>query len=195
MKLILAQLAALLVVATAQNLNGLPDCAKGCVTDSFSTTGCGLDVECICKNTSYLGNLACCLSKACNSADQAQSVDFARQICKTVNVAVPDAVVCSTGSASSVASATASASASASASSRASSVSSSIASLTSSLASSVSSAPVSTSSAQSSSTATSSSSASSSSAAATSTKPNAAAQVSGNSFGFAGAIIAALAFL
>jgi hypothetical protein len=48
---------------------GLPDCASTCVTSSFG--GCkSIDVECICKNTEFLSSLGCCMSKACDEADQ-----------------------------------------------------------------------------------------------------------------------------
>ena len=48
---------------------GLPDCASTCVTSSFG--GCNsIDVECICKNRVFLDNLGCCMSKACDKADQ-----------------------------------------------------------------------------------------------------------------------------
>ena len=47
---------------------GLPSCAGNCVS-SFG--GCQqLDVKCICSDSTLIANLACCVSTACDAADQ-----------------------------------------------------------------------------------------------------------------------------
>ncbi|KAK4140369.1 uncharacterized protein C8A04DRAFT_39967 [Dichotomopilus funicola] len=79
---------------------GLPDCAQNCA-NSFLQGGignCGRDVECICRDKSFLGEIACCLAGDCNEADQKQAVAAAANICKAVGVNdLPTAVACSTG--------------------------------------------------------------------------------------------------
>lgn len=47
---------------------GLPACAGSCVT-TFGSCG-NLDVKCICSSTNLIAGLACCVSTACNAADQ-----------------------------------------------------------------------------------------------------------------------------
>ncbi|CAD0111245.1 unnamed protein product [Aureobasidium uvarum] len=65
---------------------GLPDCASTCVTSSFG--GCNsIDVECICKNKDFLENLGCCMSKACNKADQDVSDLPTAATCKSTDAA------------------------------------------------------------------------------------------------------------
>jgi len=67
-KLTLTSLALVATLAGAQ-LQGLPSCSKSCVGTSFG--GCGtLDVKCICSNKSLIDGLACCVSTACDTADQ-----------------------------------------------------------------------------------------------------------------------------
>ncbi|THY14246.1 hypothetical protein D6D02_04379 [Aureobasidium pullulans] len=73
---------------------GLPDCASTCVTSSFG--GCNsIDVECICKNSAFLDNLGCCMSKACNKADQDAAIGFANNFCSAYKVSnLPTAATC-----------------------------------------------------------------------------------------------------
>ncbi|KAI4730096.1 hypothetical protein E4T49_02037 [Aureobasidium sp. EXF-10728] len=82
---------------------GLPDCASTCVTSSFG--GCNsIDVECICKNKDFLDNLGCCMSKACDKADQDVShttdankaaIGFANNFCSAYKVSdLPTAATC-----------------------------------------------------------------------------------------------------
>jgi cobalamin biosynthesis Mg chelatase CobN len=56
---------------------------------------CGnLDIQCICSNSSFLSSIACCLASACDAADQQAAVAYAKQICTTAGVTVPNAVSC-----------------------------------------------------------------------------------------------------
>ncbi|KAK6002334.1 hypothetical protein QM012_001972 [Aureobasidium pullulans] len=73
---------------------GLPDCASTCVTSSFG--GCNsIDVECICKNKEFLDNLGCCMSKACDKADQDAAIGFANNFCSAYKVTdLPTAATC-----------------------------------------------------------------------------------------------------
>jgi len=81
------------------SLQGLPDCAKTCVTQ-FTTGstigGCpSLDISCICASSGFLSSIACCLAGKCNAQDQATAVTFAQSLCKTSGVTnLPSAVVC-----------------------------------------------------------------------------------------------------
>ena len=64
----LTAVALLSTLAVAQ-IPGLPSCATSCVGTSFGSCG-NLDVKCICSNTELLSGLACCVSTACDAADQ-----------------------------------------------------------------------------------------------------------------------------
>lgn len=55
--------------ALSASIPGLPTCAGNCLGNSFGSCT-QLDVKCICSDTSLIQNLACCVSKACNAADQ-----------------------------------------------------------------------------------------------------------------------------
>ena len=35
---------------------------------------CGKDIECICRNDTFLGEIACCLADVCSEADQKAAV-------------------------------------------------------------------------------------------------------------------------
>ncbi|GAQ03467.1 GPI anchored CFEM domain protein C [Aspergillus lentulus] len=87
-------LAACLSMAAAQGLDGLPDCAKSCATNSIPAR-CGFDVKCICTDSSFISGISCCVLQSC-AADQQQedahpffpaaAVEFANRICRTAGV-------------------------------------------------------------------------------------------------------------
>lgn len=88
----------------ANELPSLPPKQQDCASQQFSGgsyAGCGTDPKCICENQDFLGNIACCLTGACDQADQTSAIAFATQICSAQGVAVPTVVSCSTGSAAS----------------------------------------------------------------------------------------------
>ncbi|CAH0049532.1 unnamed protein product [Clonostachys solani] len=117
--------------ASAQ-LEDVPDCAKSCLvqyTTGTQIANCAqLDIKCICSNTEFLDGIACCLDKDCDAAGKSAAVTFAKQICSTADVTIPDEVVCKSGSSTTSGSASASGSSSASASSGSGSASASAAS-------------------------------------------------------------------
>lgn len=41
---------------------------------------CGKDIKCICEDKSFLGEIACCLTDACNEADQKAAVAAAANV-------------------------------------------------------------------------------------------------------------------
>lgn len=131
--------------------------------------GCGnLDAKCICSNASFLSNIACCLASVCSAADQQAAVVYAKQLCTTQGVTVPDQVVCNSASGAS------------SATSSATSAGSSAGSASGAVVASTTSTPVSTSTG--------------SSATATLTK-NAAIQKGVGGMSFVGGLAAAIALL
>ncbi|KAF4221174.1 hypothetical protein CNMCM8980_009626 [Aspergillus fumigatiaffinis] len=87
-------LAACLSMAAAQGLDGLPDCAKSCATNSIPAS-CRLDIKCICTDSSFISGISCCILQSC-APDQQQedahpffptaAVQFANQICRTAGV-------------------------------------------------------------------------------------------------------------
>ncbi|KAH1605373.1 hypothetical protein KXX21_006447 [Aspergillus fumigatus] len=87
-------LAACLSMAAAQGLDGLPDCAKSCATNSIPAS-CGLDVKCICTDSSFISGISCCVLQSCGPDQQQEdahpffptaAVEFANRICKTAGV-------------------------------------------------------------------------------------------------------------
>jgi hypothetical protein len=82
----------------------LPECANACAT-KFLQGGignCGKDIECICKNDTFLGEIACCLVDGCSEEDQKKAVAAAADICDAVGVkGLPTEVACATASAAS----------------------------------------------------------------------------------------------
>ncbi|EEU48556.1 uncharacterized protein NECHADRAFT_98798 [Fusarium vanettenii 77-13-4] len=84
-------------LASAQQ-DKLPTCAQPCV-DKYTTgkgiAGCGqFDFKCICSNESFLDGIACCLEGECDDKGKQAAVDYAKKICSTSGVDVPDEVVC-----------------------------------------------------------------------------------------------------
>ncbi|KAI8691007.1 hypothetical protein LRP88_08284 [Fusarium phalaenopsidis] len=84
-------------LASAQQ-DKLPTCAQPCV-DKYTTgkgiAGCGqFDFKCICSNESFLDGIACCLEDECDEKGKEAAVDYAKKICSTSGVEVPDEVVC-----------------------------------------------------------------------------------------------------
>ncbi|KAM0427525.1 hypothetical protein ACHAPT_007485 [Fusarium lateritium] len=84
-------------LASAQQ-DKLPTCAQPCV-DKYTTgkgiAGCGqFDFKCICSNESFLDSIACCLEDECDDKGKDAAVDYAKKICSTSGVKVPDEVVC-----------------------------------------------------------------------------------------------------
>ncbi|GLI72286.1 hypothetical protein PoHVEF18_000456 [Penicillium ochrochloron] len=67
--------AALLVTVSAQGLDALPDCSKSCATSSIPAS-CGLNVQCICSDKSFLSNIACCVADKCSPADQEKLLEY-----------------------------------------------------------------------------------------------------------------------
>ncbi|KAF7526361.1 hypothetical protein G7054_g10791 [Neopestalotiopsis clavispora] len=85
-------------VALVVAQDGLPDCAKNCVTQ-FTTGdnigGCPqINAQCICSQQSFISGIACCLADVCSAADQQAAVDYAVKFCGSFGVTVPSAVSC-----------------------------------------------------------------------------------------------------
>ncbi|KAF7116393.1 hypothetical protein CNMCM5793_004637 [Aspergillus hiratsukae] len=110
-------LAACLSMAAAQGLQDLPACARQCATNSIPAN-CGLSVECICSDSSFISGISCCILNTCPTDEQQEeahpfvptaAVQFANQICKTAGVTnLPQSPSCpsSTQSATGTSSAT-----------------------------------------------------------------------------------------
>ncbi|KAH8750883.1 hypothetical protein BGZ57DRAFT_934625 [Hyaloscypha finlandica] len=84
----------------AQSASGVPACAQPCVVQSTSgsTTGScnSADVACICSNSGFLSNLACCLAGVCSQADQQAAITYTQNVCAANGVTnLPSVVSCS----------------------------------------------------------------------------------------------------
>jgi hypothetical protein len=79
-------------------------CAAGFTTPGL-VAGCPLaNVACICSNSTFISSISCCLVAHCDQADQVQAIGFADQLCSNYGVTVPTAVICLTGSSTATAS-------------------------------------------------------------------------------------------
>ncbi|KAK5990750.1 hypothetical protein PT974_09020 [Cladobotryum mycophilum] len=102
MKYSIFSLAVVATLAAAQApADGVPKCAAPCIakyTVGNQIAGCKqLDIGCVCKNSDFLDQVACCLADACDAAGQAAAVSYAKQICSSQGVATPDKVECKSG--------------------------------------------------------------------------------------------------
>lgn len=102
----IAFLATLLApLVAAQDLSGLPSCALTPAISALGSTGCALtDVACICKDSSFLMSLETTVEAACDAADLATALQFAKTLCLTADVTLsipsPSAVGPTTASSS-----------------------------------------------------------------------------------------------
>ncbi|OOQ84003.1 putative CFEM domain protein [Penicillium brasilianum] len=99
--------AALLATAAAQGLDSLPDCSRSCATSSIPAS-CGLNIQCICADKSFLSSIACCVADKCSQADQETTLQVAKGICSRGGVTdLPSTISCTSSSGSSSATGTA----------------------------------------------------------------------------------------
>ena len=69
-------------IAKAQDLGGLPSCAKPAILAAFQASGCkATDADCLCSNPNLVTSLATYVQKACSPADQAAVVAFGETYC------------------------------------------------------------------------------------------------------------------
>ncbi|KAK8089515.1 hypothetical protein PG997_004476 [Apiospora hydei] len=107
MKFTTVSIAAFAGLAAAQQsgLGSLPECSKGCLNNFVSGSGQQIggcpatDAKCICAKKEFIDGIACCVSDACNKADQDASIQFASTFCGTLGVQVPNVVSCPSKSA------------------------------------------------------------------------------------------------
>ncbi|MCJ1357548.1 MAG: hypothetical protein MMC33_007544 [Icmadophila ericetorum] len=79
----------LLSLSNAQNLGDLPTCAQTPTLTGIASTGCGAtDIQCVCKDQSFLNSLLPVLEKACDPSDVAKAVAFAEQLCAESGVTI-----------------------------------------------------------------------------------------------------------
>ncbi|KYK58578.1 cell wall protein [Drechmeria coniospora] len=108
---------ALAASLVAGQLDSIPTCAQGCVGKYITgggVAGCKTaDIACVCRNKDFLDGIACCLADVCSQEDQDKSVKFARQLCTSSGVQVPDKVVCNKAASSATTTTSTSATASA----------------------------------------------------------------------------------
>lgn len=87
---VVGMIAGVAALAQGQSLTDLPKCAQSCVGDSITTTGCSaIKVSCICASSDWIAGLSCCVAKNCTLEDQAKTIQFAQDICKSVGISVP----------------------------------------------------------------------------------------------------------
>ncbi|UNI21142.1 hypothetical protein JDV02_007158 [Purpureocillium takamizusanense] len=94
-------------LAAAQSVGDIPECAKKCATGLLEkkvgdceTT----DIGCFCRNKDFINNIVCCIdqAKSCTQDELEKTLSFARKLCSTSNVQLPDTVPkCSSSSSAS----------------------------------------------------------------------------------------------
>lgn len=64
--------------------------------------GCSsLDAKCICSNDTFIQNITCCISEACDTDDRNTAIKAATDLCSSVGVDVPTSVTCTNGTSTS----------------------------------------------------------------------------------------------
>ena len=59
----------------------LPYCGNGCFVDAtYANSGCS-DFTCLCQNPVFIGAVAVCINQNCTAVEQAQTVQWAEQLC------------------------------------------------------------------------------------------------------------------
>lgn len=77
-------------IARAQDLGGLPACAKPALLAAFQASGCkATDAECLCSNPNLLTSLQSYIKGACSPADQAAVVAFGETYCGKQGTTTP----------------------------------------------------------------------------------------------------------
>jgi hypothetical protein len=87
------------LAAAQSDNNNVPSCAQDCIsqyTSGGSQIGncTGLDVACICRNSTFVQQVSCCVDDSCDdSNDRTSAIDYARGICSAAGVQISDSDV------------------------------------------------------------------------------------------------------
>lgn len=77
-------------IAKAQDLGGLPACAKPALLAAFQASGCkATDAECLCSNPNLLTSLQGYIQGACSPADQTAVLAFGETYCGKQGTTTP----------------------------------------------------------------------------------------------------------
>jgi hypothetical protein len=79
------------------DLSALPACAQGIVLSQINATPCGTDIACVCRGSSFVGNLRNLITAQCGEADAAAADAFHKSTCAANGVTI-DAAPASTTS-------------------------------------------------------------------------------------------------
>ncbi|KAL8854497.1 MAG: hypothetical protein Q9221_000768 [Calogaya cf. arnoldii] len=64
-------------------LTQLPQCAQTVILNGITTSTCGLDIACVCRDDKFLTSLQSELATSCNRDDQAKTFSVAKDLCLT----------------------------------------------------------------------------------------------------------------
>ncbi|KAI9150169.1 CFEM domain-containing protein [Paramyrothecium foliicola] len=84
-------LSVLATAVVAQDLSGVPVCARQCFLDSFPISGCAdrTDFACICRSTDYNDAVTLCVLTSCSDAeDVAKTLAWAQKTCADAGVPI-----------------------------------------------------------------------------------------------------------
>ena len=76
--------------ASAQDISKIPVCAISCFLNT-SGTGCSsvFDFKCLCSNAPYIARVETCGRSACSADDQAKTLAWAVDTCRSVGAPLP----------------------------------------------------------------------------------------------------------
>ncbi|PHH58677.1 hypothetical protein CDD81_4880 [Ophiocordyceps australis] len=72
------------IAVSAQDLGGLPECAKPCFIDNFPKSGCSNpnDYSCLCQSKNYIEAVTGCVVQKCQGTDLLDARQWAAEKCK-----------------------------------------------------------------------------------------------------------------
>lgn len=91
-----AAVAAIVLGLVAAQSSNIPSCAQDCISQYTSggnpIGNCtGLDVACICRNSTFINQVSCCVGDSCDdSSDRDNAINYARGICSAAGVSISD---------------------------------------------------------------------------------------------------------
>jgi hypothetical protein len=86
-----AAVAAVILGLVAAKSSNIPSCAQDCISQYTSggnpIGNCtGPDVACICRNSTFINQVSCCVDGSCDSSDRDNAINYARGVCSAAGV-------------------------------------------------------------------------------------------------------------
>ncbi|KAF2402171.1 hypothetical protein EJ06DRAFT_528301 [Trichodelitschia bisporula] len=86
LSIVVALLCAAFALGDGPGLNGLPQCAAGCVNNAVFISACNpTDVLCLCSDTALINGISCCLPNSCSPNDRIGALHYFAGFCQEAN--------------------------------------------------------------------------------------------------------------